>query len=264
MPDSVTVSDLPAGFPAYLGYTDGDFPTADALRAKFPGAKLILLSTTGTGILPPCNGFDIEPGNLTAAEGARLAAGYINGAPSSGRPRPVLYASVSGPSGYGMGDVLAELAKRSVARHEVRLLSAHYGQGAHICGPDSCGLIADEMDGTQWTDMWTSQFLTNGRRPVDMSLLAGDFFTSTPAAAPGNPSAEEIVGELPVVQQGMTGNPVRTVQGLCCARWDNALKVDGVFGPETWAAVRAIQNRAGITVDGIVGPSTWPVLLGIS
>lgn len=31
---------------------------------------------------------------------------------------------------------------------------------------------------------------------------------------------------------------------------------DGIFGPKTEAAVKAVQERAGITADGIWGPNT--------
>ena len=36
--------------------------------------------------------------------------------------------------------------------------------------------------------------------------------------------------------------------------------VDGVFGPKTEAAVKDIQQDAGLTVDGVVGPQTWAAL----
>lgn len=69
---------------------------------------------------------------------------------------------------------------------------------------------------------------------------------------------------IPVIGQGATGEPVRTIQGLCQARHQN-IKIDGDFGPVTKAAVEAVQRAAGFTgpdVDGIVGRKTWPALLG--
>jgi peptidoglycan hydrolase-like protein with peptidoglycan-binding domain len=33
--------------------------------------------------------------------------------------------------------------------------------------------------------------------------------------------------------------------------------IDGIFGPMTDAAVRALQSWAGVSVDGIVGDDTW-------
>lgn len=38
------------------------------------------------------------------------------------------------------------------------------------------------------------------------------------------------------------------------------VKVDGIFGKQTEAAVKAYQKRKGLVVDGIVGPKTWNML----
>jgi peptidoglycan hydrolase-like protein with peptidoglycan-binding domain len=41
-----------------------------------------------------------------------------------------------------------------------------------------------------------------------------------------------------------------------------SIKVDGIYGPETEAAVRAFQASNGLTVDGVVGPLTSAALRG--
>jgi peptidoglycan hydrolase-like protein with peptidoglycan-binding domain len=64
----------------------------------------------------------------------------------------------------------------------------------------------------------------------------------------------------PVVRQGANGHPVRTLQDLLRAR-NHAVAVDGVFGPQTAAAVRAFQGERHLAVDGDVGPNTWLALI---
>jgi peptidoglycan hydrolase-like protein with peptidoglycan-binding domain len=57
-----------------------------------------------------------------------------------------------------------------------------------------------------------------------------------------------------------TGSEGRQVQLLQQAL--GSVKVDGIFGPETEAAVRSFQASHGLTVDGIVGPLTSAALRG--
>ena len=64
----------------------------------------------------------------------------------------------------------------------------------------------------------------------------------------------------PVVQSGSQDHPVSTLQHLLRAHGQN-VAVDGIFGPLTEAAVKAIQTGGGLTVDGVVGPQTWPALI---
>jgi peptidoglycan hydrolase-like protein with peptidoglycan-binding domain len=53
-------------------------------------------------------------------------------------------------------------------------------------------------------------------------------------------------------------NVIGTVNNLPPA---SNLAEDGVFGPATTAAVKAVQQMFGIAQDGIVGPQTWSVLV---
>jgi len=255
MPDSVTVADLPPGYPAYLGYVDGNWPTAAELAARFPGAQLVRLTVTGNTL--QADGIDVEPGNVNAADARVWVQRKLAADPGF---RPVIYASVQGAPNYGMADILARLNGNRISTSRVRLLSAHYGWGPHVCGPDSCRLISVPMDGTQWTSMFKGLNASD----VDMSMLAEDFF------GPVQTETERLVTELGIVRQGDTGAAVKTVQALCNARTAaqpvTPLKIDGVYGPETAQRVRGLQRaqQSGITVDGVVGPATWPVLLGVA
>jgi len=63
------------------------------------------------------------------------------------------------------------------------------------------------------------------------------------------------------VQQGKTGQEVRAVQRLLRDKFGYGISVDGIFGPETFNAVKQFQSGTGLTPDGIVGPQTWQKLL---
>ena len=64
----------------------------------------------------------------------------------------------------------------------------------------------------------------------------------------------------PLVKRGDNVFPVRPLQQLLRAR-GQAVGVDGSFGPQTEAAVKAFQASKGLAADGIVGPQTWPRLV---
>jgi peptidoglycan hydrolase-like protein with peptidoglycan-binding domain len=107
-------------------------------------------------------------------------------------------------------------------------------------------------------DVWASNY--------DSSTVLDDTWPGTPQPPPGVPAwQEEAMQALPTIGQGATGPDVRTCQGLCVARASSPpVAVDGVFGPQTRAAVEVEQRAAGIAVDGVVGPQTWPVLMGVA
>ena len=63
------------------------------------------------------------------------------------------------------------------------------------------------------------------------------------------------------LRHGRVGWDVSVLQYLL-ARHGVGRVIDGYFGPETRAAVRRFQRRAGLAVDGIAGPQTLAALEG--
>jgi peptidoglycan hydrolase-like protein with peptidoglycan-binding domain len=64
----------------------------------------------------------------------------------------------------------------------------------------------------------------------------------------------------PITKNGDREHPVQTLQYLLRAHGSH-IAVDGIFGPQTEAAVRSFQSSHGLAVDGIVGPNTWSALV---
>jgi N-acetylmuramoyl-L-alanine amidase len=67
--------------------------------------------------------------------------------------------------------------------------------------------------------------------------------------------------ELPTLRLGTYGPAVARLQTRLQSLGFYQGALDGIFGAQTEAAVKAFQQNAQITMDGIVGPSTWTALL---
>src|SRR4051812_22688076 len=81
-------------------------------------------------------------------------------------------------------------------------------------------------------------------------VTSGNLSAVVAAESPANRAIEIREGGLPL-QVGSQGDLVMQVQrGLHVA-------ADGIFGPQTDAAVRSYQQAKGLDVDGIVGLATW-------
>jgi hypothetical protein len=194
-----------------------------------------------------CESEDTSPEGAAQWVEYRLSAGYV---------RPVVYASIS-----KMSAIIDALAAVDVAREEVRLLSAHYGLGEHVCGPDSCKYegIATEMDGTQWTDAASGAI----HSLIDASTLKPDFFEA------GTESWEEqLMATMPELKTGDTGQAVSNWQGVLVAHGHELGTsgqfrdgIDGKFGAVTDEQTRAFQEASHLTVDGEVGQQTWTAAL---
>ncbi|HEY5342368.1 MAG TPA: peptidoglycan-binding protein [Solirubrobacteraceae bacterium] len=74
--------------------------------------------------------------------------------------------------------------------------------------------------------------------------------TATPTPEPAT-TTEHVI----VLSSGGEGRQVQLLQQAL-----GSIKVDGIFGPETEAAVRGFQSSHGLTVDGIVGALTSATL----
>ena len=252
--DTIFNHQFPHDGDAYAGYVDGrigDQPNYSWIVANFPGK--FHLSITVLGNDAEC--LDIESGAATVESAAKWYAFRK----AAGVTRPVFYASAS-----LMDSALIPAIKAAgIPRSGYRLWSAHYGDGKHICGPGSCGLMSIPADGTQWTDH-------TGTLSVDQSLLIPSFFSGI---APPDPVAyltqtetDAIVSQLPILVQGMTDARlphwyVRRAQAILNAVYGNTLTVDGIYGPTTAAAITELQKQYGLTRDGICGPDTWTRLV---
>ena len=89
--------------------------------------------------------------------------------------------------------------------------------------------------------------------PLAAAQVSGDVSAAVAAESPANRAIEIREGGLPL-RVGSEGELVAHVQT------ELGVASDGIFGPQTDAAVRKYQLSAGLDVDGIVGPSTWSSL----
>jgi peptidoglycan hydrolase-like protein with peptidoglycan-binding domain len=65
------------------------------------------------------------------------------------------------------------------------------------------------------------------------------------------------------LRSGDTGNPVRHLQRKLFGAASDPGAVDGIFGPNTQAAVRNFQQRQGLPQDGVAGGPTRVLLSAV-
>ena len=87
--------------------------------------------------------------------------------------------------------------------------------------------------------------------------LAGTMVAGSPARATETPTAaSELLSTGNGYGQPGGSKPVRVLQRRLRTLGLRPGAVDGLFGPQTRAAVERLQHAAGLQVDGIVGPQT--------
>ncbi len=110
------------------------------------------------------------------------------------------------------------------------------------------------------------RFVPAGSRAKRASLGALAAFTVGPTAsmavgqetintATPNPEPATTTEHSIVLTSGAEGRQVQLLQQAL-----GSVKVDGVYGPETEAAVEHFQSSRGLSVDGVVGPQTSAAL----
>lgn len=158
MYDTVTVDTVPANPPAVAGYVAGHWPTYEGLVLRFPKAKHLSIAVQAD---QNAQCLDVEPGDASNAQ----APAWVERQLARGVKRPVLYTSVS-----NWPALLATLHGAGISRQEIRIWSAHYGRGKHICSGacNNFGFIGP-ADATQWTD-------TSLGRNLDESVCQDSFF----------------------------------------------------------------------------------------
>lgn len=240
MYDTALNDQLPPGAAAYAGYVDGSIgnqPNYAYIVSAFPGAQHLSVALFATD---NADALDVEPG---AASPPDIPSWYSRQR-ARGIQRPCVYASASTMN----TDILTVLSGAGISRSTVRLWTAHYGTGEHICGPGSCGALSEDADGTQWTPKALGLVL-------DQSLLLENFFTTPDPAV--TTEAELQSGQLNTGKNALTiiAVPPGTANHIAFGI-DNS--VQGL--PPAILRVAIFDTRwhvtANVVVDGTKGPKT--------
>jgi hypothetical protein len=96
---------------------------------------------------------------------------------------------------------------------------------------------------------------------IDVGNTGTGMIEDKPAAAPES----TVTVKLPILRQGMTGDIVKSMQGILIARGFSVGpdRADGDFGYNTRQGVLNFQRSKHLALDGIVGHDTWAALLGV-
>ncbi len=197
---------------------------------------------------------------LTAEQVARLAfdAGF------RGENLVIAVAVAKGESGFrsdAIGDrhLSDQTWSHSVGLFQVRCLHAERGTGkvrdevANL-DPAHNARAAWEISGRGANNFQPWSVFTNNDYRLHLESVRPACRSVDPSL--GDPRPEDVT---PLLKRGSEGPAVSRLQrlltkaGFPCAQ-------DGKFGPDTESQVKAFQASKGIAVDGVVGPQTWAAL----
>ena len=89
--------------------------------------------------------------------------------------------------------------------------------------------------------------------------VEGSTVSNNPIEQPKSNITTVGVKNKPVLRLHSKGDWVKVAQARLVVNGID-VKVDGIFGPKTKAAVEEFQSIYGLVVDGIIGPKTWAKL----
>ncbi|HEX3909186.1 MAG TPA: peptidoglycan-binding domain-containing protein [Solirubrobacteraceae bacterium] len=235
---------------AVAAYGNGKFANYQAAKREFSHAHVLEIDVNGQGI---GNAGDFEAGDMPASHAGSWAKGRI----AAGIHRPVIYFSVS-----SWRAIMQSLKAAGLARHDVRIWTAHYNGKAHLCSAD-CGFgVEGAANATQWGSPQAPGTLHPpfAGRNVDVSMTGADFFGGAHAPGPGPrptpTAAPQFPGRKLRQPPVMTGEDVRTWQVQMAHRgW--SIVASGSYDAATEKVCRKFQTEKGLEVDGVVGADTW-------
>src|SRR3954453_4552238 len=135
-----------------------------------------------------------------------------------------------------------EVWEKSLERSQRRRVLAAQGRREMARKKRASAAVSPAMAVTPTAPAFASVLATGpGAKVADAS-------PANRAIAPGAPAH--------LLRMGSTGPEVARVQSAL------GITTDGIFGPETDAAVRAFQGRSGLKTDGVVGATTGRGLSG--
>lgn len=224
MYDSVTPDQIPTDAPIVGGYIDGLYAWTNAEWTRFPNAVHVRI------VVNPDNNdgdvYDCETGNGTPDDAPRWVAARR----TAGHPYPVVYCDRS---------LWPAVQTAFVTQHVTP-------PGYWIAEWTGTPHLIPGADAVQYAN---PGFAAAEGRNVDVSeVYSGPWLTPVTPPSPPQPRQLEITNPY------MAGDDVRAVQTHVGAG------VDGIYGPQTAAAVIRWQNLHGLVPDGIVGPLTWQSL----
>lgn len=183
--------------------------------------------------------------------------------PVAGTARPILR---TGNRGAAVSELQAALKLLGYYNGTVDGIYGESTAQAVTQFQQAAGITADGIVGPA---TWQRLFPQTSSAPPSPSPATPSEESSTPAATANQPAtsnagttAQQLpAGNLPILRLGMRGSEVFWLQKRLQTTGYFRGSVNGIFGADTEAAVKAAQQNYRLNADGIVGPATWRALL---